>query len=75
MIAPSGRPMIVHNRGWGPQLEDALFASEMTGHYRFTGAAAAQEAASPGAPSAGGRRAESPAPNSDQLQHNASNNP
>jgi uncharacterized protein YijF (DUF1287 family) len=35
VIAPSGRPMIVHNRGWGPQLEDALFASEVTGHYRF----------------------------------------
>ena len=34
-IAPSGRPMIVHNRGWGPQLEDALFASDITGHYRF----------------------------------------
>ena len=25
-LAPSGRPLIVHNRGWGPQLEDALFA-------------------------------------------------
>jgi uncharacterized protein YijF (DUF1287 family) len=35
VIAPSGRPMIVHNRGWGPQLEDALFASDVTGHYRF----------------------------------------
>ena len=35
VIAPSGRPMIVHNRGWGPQLEDALFASNVTGHYRF----------------------------------------
>jgi len=38
VIAPSGRPMIVHNRGWGPQLEDALFANQMTGHYRFSGA-------------------------------------
>jgi uncharacterized protein YijF (DUF1287 family) len=36
-IAPSGRPMIVHNRGWGPQLEDALFVDRMTGHYRYTG--------------------------------------
>jgi uncharacterized protein YijF (DUF1287 family) len=36
-IAPSGRPMIVHNRGWGPQLEDALFVDQITGHYRFTG--------------------------------------
>jgi hypothetical protein len=36
--------MIVHNRGWGPQLEDALFASKITGHYRFQHAATAQEA-------------------------------
>ena len=35
IAAPSGRPMIVHNRGWGPQLEDALFADQITGHYRF----------------------------------------
>jgi hypothetical protein len=35
VIALSGRPMIVHNRGWGPQLEDALFAIRMTGHFRF----------------------------------------
>lgn len=34
-IAPSGRPMIVHNRGWGPQLEDGLFVDQITGHYRF----------------------------------------
>ncbi len=34
-MAPSGRPMIVHNRGWGPQLEDALFVDKITGHYRF----------------------------------------
>ncbi|MGE3064431.1 MAG: DUF1287 domain-containing protein [Hyphomicrobiaceae bacterium] len=40
-VAPSGRPMIVHNRGWGPQLEDALFIDEMTGHYRYGGPAAA----------------------------------
>lgn len=37
IIGPSGRPMIVHNRGWGPQLEDALFVDQMTGHYRFSG--------------------------------------
>jgi uncharacterized protein YijF (DUF1287 family) len=36
-IGPSGRPMIVHNRGWGPQLEDALFADRITGHYRYAG--------------------------------------
>jgi uncharacterized protein YijF (DUF1287 family) len=35
-LAPSGRPLIVHNRGWGPQLEDALFADRITGHYRFS---------------------------------------
>ena len=34
-IGPSGHPMIVHNRGWGPQLEDALFVDEITGHYRY----------------------------------------
>ncbi len=37
VTGPSGRPMIVHNRGWGPQLEDALFVDAITGHYRFTG--------------------------------------
>lgn len=37
-LAPSGRLMIVHNRGWGPQLEDALFVDKITGHYRFSGA-------------------------------------
>jgi uncharacterized protein YijF (DUF1287 family) len=39
VLAPTGRPMIVHNRGWGPQLEDALFVDRITGHYRFTGSA------------------------------------
>jgi uncharacterized protein YijF (DUF1287 family) len=29
------RPLIVHNIGRGPQLEDMLFAYRMTGHYRF----------------------------------------
>ncbi len=37
VIAPSGRYMIVHNRGWGPQIEDGLFVDEITGHYRYTG--------------------------------------
>ena len=36
--APSGRLMIVHNIGRGPQLEDVLFAYTMTGHYRYRGA-------------------------------------
>ncbi len=44
VIAPSGRPMIVHNRGWGPQLEDALFANEITGHYRFNHVSPAEQA-------------------------------
>jgi uncharacterized protein len=35
--ALTGRFMIVHNRGWGPQLEDALFVDKITGHYRFDG--------------------------------------
>jgi hypothetical protein len=37
VVAPSGRPMIIHNRGWGPQLEDALFVDQITGHYRYYG--------------------------------------
>lgn len=36
-IGPSGRPMIIHNRGWGPQIEDGLFVDQITGHYRFSG--------------------------------------
>lgn len=35
IAGPSGRPMIVHNRGWGVQLEDGLFVDQITGHYRF----------------------------------------
>ncbi|MEM1263730.1 MAG: DUF1287 domain-containing protein [Pseudomonadota bacterium] len=31
------RPLIVHNIGSGPMLEDRLFAFEITGHYRFLG--------------------------------------
>jgi uncharacterized protein YijF (DUF1287 family) len=34
-IGPSGQPMIIHNRGWGVQEEDALFVDQMTGHYQF----------------------------------------
>ena len=36
-IASSGRPMIVHNIGAGPKLEDVLFSWKMTGHYRLRG--------------------------------------
>ena len=35
-IAPSGRPMIVHNIGAGPKLEDVLFNWPITGRYRLT---------------------------------------
>ncbi len=31
------RPLVVHNAGLGPRLEDALFAFPITGHYRFGG--------------------------------------
>ena len=33
--ASSGRLMLVHNIGRGPQLEDVLFAYDVTGHYRY----------------------------------------
>lgn len=29
------RPLVVHNAGLGPRLEDALFAFPVTGHYRW----------------------------------------
>jgi uncharacterized protein YijF (DUF1287 family) len=38
-LGPSGNPMIIHNRGWGPQMEDALFVDRITGHYRYDAAA------------------------------------
>lgn len=34
-IGASGDYMIIHNRGWGVQLEDALFVDRITGHYRY----------------------------------------
>lgn len=33
----TGRPLIVHNIGRGPKVEDVLFAWKMTGHYRYFG--------------------------------------
>ena len=30
-----GQPMIVHNIGAGPKIEDMLFTYPVTGHYRF----------------------------------------
>jgi uncharacterized protein YijF (DUF1287 family) len=51
MVAPSGRPMIIHNRGWGPEIEDALFVDQITGHYRYYGPAHKNEAEKAEAPS------------------------
>jgi uncharacterized protein YijF (DUF1287 family) len=31
----TGNPLIVHNIGAGPKLEDMLFSFEITGHYRY----------------------------------------
>jgi len=33
--SPSGTPLVVHNIGRGPQVEDMLFAYPITGHYRY----------------------------------------
>ncbi len=44
LTGPSGRPLIIHNRGWGPQQEDGLFVDEITGHYRFFGLTGPTEA-------------------------------
>lgn len=34
-IGPSGNPMVVHNIGAGPKLDDALFRYQISGHYRY----------------------------------------
>ncbi len=31
----SGRPLVIHNIGRGPQVEDMLFTYPITGHYRY----------------------------------------
>jgi hypothetical protein len=31
------RPLVMHNIGWGPQIEDMLFTLTITGHYRYQG--------------------------------------
>lgn len=56
VLAPSRRPMIVHNRGYGPQLEDALFVDRITGHYRYMGPPPQAAEAKPATP-AGDRSA------------------
>lgn len=40
--AESGRPLIVHNIGSGPKMEDVLFNWKITGHYRYFGPALAK---------------------------------
>lgn len=35
--ADGARPLIVHNVGAGPKIEDVLFAWRITGHYRYRG--------------------------------------
>jgi uncharacterized protein len=35
--SPSGRHLIVHNIGAGPQVEDVLFNWKIIGHYRYSG--------------------------------------
>jgi uncharacterized protein YijF (DUF1287 family) len=35
--AESGRPLLVHNIGQGPKMEDVLFSWKITGHYRYFG--------------------------------------
>jgi len=61
VIAASGRPMIVHNRGWGPQLEDALFYNQVTGHYRYSGPARQQKASASNSMPLGSRLMRKPA--------------
>ena len=31
------RPLVMHNIGWGPQIEDMLFTLTITGHFRYQG--------------------------------------
>jgi len=36
-LSENGSPLIVHNIGSGPELEDMLFSYKITGHYRYLG--------------------------------------
>lgn len=36
-IATNGNPLIAHNIGWGPKVEDMLFIFDIHGHFRFSG--------------------------------------
>jgi uncharacterized protein len=35
--SPTGVPLVIHNRGWGVQAENWLFAEKITGHFRYAG--------------------------------------
>ena len=35
--SPKGVPLISHNIGWGPRVEDMLFDLKIHGHYRWNG--------------------------------------
>lgn len=35
--SPAGTPLMVHNIGRGPEIEDILFRFLITGHYRYRG--------------------------------------
>lgn len=54
------RPLIVHNVGRGPMLEDVLFAYPITGHYRFMGALSVHETSQPTPEAASGSRSSQP---------------
>ena len=45
--ALSGNPLIVHNIGAGPKLDDILFTYKITGHYRYIKQTATASAPSP----------------------------
>jgi len=56
--SPDGeRPLIVHNIGRGPQVEDMLFSYPITGHYRYYGALAGRAVAGDGSPASSRPRA------------------
>ena len=59
-LSPSLRPMVVHNRGYGAKLEDALFHKRIIGHYRLDakGLMALQHKALPAQAAAGSSKPE-----------------
>jgi uncharacterized protein YijF (DUF1287 family) len=43
--SPAGVPLVIHNRGWGVQAEDWLFAEKITGHFRYAAATGVRQPA------------------------------